>query len=236
MAREHVTEGTRATCRNCGEGVVFTEPVDTFIRERDGLKAKRFSSGKWWHIPGKDFDWQEERFNHGRTNYAGRYVAHASRYGELLSACKPNEAPQRERLTDSTGKMREDKFVSPTSASPREFCMESVDGGSYYSSSTCHRPVKDEELLMCGIHASHEHKRRKGQEEFNSKMDMNQAIVRALGPIIDELNDLWDLDAEIEYKGYGYSSGSYTGKIIVNPGRLVEILNEKVETFDAPDD
>ena len=109
-------------------------------------------------------------------------------------------------------------------AKPNSFCAEVT--GDYYGG-VCNRPVKDKELMMCGIHASHEHKRLRENEEIRQRRQFHNDVEAALGSFVEELNEMWDLDAKLERKDLG----GPTGNIVVNPGRLRDILSEKLEKF-----
>jgi len=230
MAKDKwVNEGTRGTCRNCGAQVIFCKPRDTIVRSRSGdQKYPRFTVGAWWHVTPKDWVWDESRYNEDRTKYSDEMACHATPWGPMVARCLANEA---RLLVGSEGRVRH--YEGPSAkAQPFEFCVERTGGGDRWSSSyACHRPVKDEELVMCGLHASHKRREEKKSQEHHQKWEFDRSVREALSEFVEELNDLWDLNADLDTRYSREHGYIYTGKVSVNPGRLREILEEKVEEF-----
>ena len=110
-------------------------------------------------------------------------------------------------------------------AKPKTFCAENVH--TSWSSNLCNRPVKDDELFMCGIHANHERKRRKKDEERDSHYELQRFIQENVAKLCTQLEEEWGLEASSHYQyNWGGGMGSYTGKVLVDPEALLKLLDD----------
>lgn len=131
----------------------------------------------------------------------------------------PDLCPQVEILDQS-------KWAPRTKATPRLWCSESVETSWHYN--LCNRPATVPEWHMCGIHGAHERKRREKEEKEQQEAEEQAYVSEVLDKTIEYLKEEYDIDAEKHYyrpHGDGWR-GRYTGKIIVNPKQLVDILDE----------
>lgn len=207
-----VSEGSRSTCRHCGGQVVWTRS-----RKPSEPKAPNFYGygSNWWHAPGKKYVFEEFGFDEKRSRYYQHDYITVSPFGPLFRACPDPDWLSRKG------------YGSKNQAQPSTFCDESTENTSH-----CHRPVKDEELFMCGLHARHKRSEMLRTEQWSVRNDLNDHIEYELKPIIDHLNEFWQLEARMERSpGLGPFLSMWSGKIVVDPVRLMEILGDKVEEF-----
>lgn len=210
-----VDEGSRSTCRHCGLPIVWSyRPGKDAQVKRVGLY--RASYAHWWHAPGKNYMLDPRGLAEDR--YYGGSVETHSPFGPVFTACQD---PEWLKLTR--------EWRPPVhQAQPKDFCDERTENTSH-----CHRPIKDEELFMCGLHSRHHRERKMREQQEEIKRNVQGHIVSELGPIVDRLNDFWNLRAAMEYDTglFGARERGYTGKVVVDAVRLMEILDEKVEEF-----
>lgn len=119
-------------------------------------------------------------------------------------------------------------------AQPENWCWESMAGGSWYSP-FCGRRVKNKELYMCGIHASHKLRADAKAEAESEHYDLNRHIESEVWKICNELMEEWGEDLEARpFSHLDRITGlyTYTGQMVVNPARIKEILDSLQETFE----
>lgn len=124
-----------------------------------------------------------------------------------------------------------DKTHSPQ---PSSWCMRSLNSGGH-----CERVAKDTWRdghsfeALCGLHLSQERKYQKEQEERENSEQLQSWLRSELEEKIARLDRL-GIQAEMQYVIHygGRYSGSYSGKIIVDPDQLLEILDQNVEVFE----
>lgn len=108
---------------------------------------------------------------------------------------------------------------------PKAFCT--VMKADY--SGPCHAPVVDDELFMCGTHSKKEHQHLRSMEASAEKRGIQRTMHDFLEPLCDHLNGFYDLEARAERTGtYG---GEYTGYLVVNPAKLVDLIAKIEEEF-----
>lgn len=135
------------------------------------------------------------------------------------------EFPARCINEDFTGK--DGTFWSRSrAANPKNFCWESIETSWY--SDRCTRPVTNLEFGMCGIHGNAEKKRTQRQRENEQRRELSAWVSQEVGALMDRMKEEYDLDAELHYNS---SQSTYSGKIIVDPVKLMEILEQTDEEF-----
>lgn len=122
---------------------------------------------------------------------------------------------------------KEDWLNNRTTAEPREWCLEQK--ADY--SGLCLSPVGDNDLFMCGIHAKKEYERLEGLEASSERKGIQQTLRDFVDPTVAHLNNYYELEARPERENQRYY-GDYTGYIVVNPAKLVELVRRIEEETD----
>lgn len=106
-------------------------------------------------------------------------------------------------------------------AAPKSYCV--VPKGD---DRICHASVVDEELFMCGTHSKKEREFLRRSEAYDEQKGLQQALRTFLDPLCDHLNGFYELEArpEGDYRGY-------TGYLVVNPAKLVDLISKIEEEF-----
>lgn len=131
----------------------------------------------------------------------------------------------KERACDPDQEWLRGKWAEPTS-----YCT--VTKADY--SGPCHSPAVDDELFMCGPHAKKEIEYRQAQERRSENSGLDEGIKAFLEPLCQHVNDFYDLDARMELYDWSQTSRTgrrYTGYVVVNPAKLVELLKEIEDVF-----
>ena len=119
-------------------------------------------------------------------------------------------------------------------ARPSGWCMESLNTGGY-----CKKQAKEivdtgygGKKALCGIHLGHLRKAAKKAEEYETQREIDQWRSEALEEKIRDLA-YYGIQAQKEWIRHhtGLTSGAYTGMVIVDPDKLLEILQENIEVF-----
>jgi hypothetical protein len=95
----------------------------------------------------------------------------------------------------------------------------------------CNRRITDTEKMLCGMHARHERKNERERERSQERntYDVDNYVKEVLNPILEDLNKYYGLEAELE-RGYRPGRGSgFTGKLIINGERLMELIGAETE-------
>lgn len=111
-------------------------------------------------------------------------------------------------------------------AKPKDYCTEHTSSSNYRADNLCHRPVKDEKLHMCGIHAARERKINHEDEQRKLERELSAWAQEAAEVAVANYKKVFGEDAEVEAE-YNYrASSGFTGRIVVNPEELFEKLEE----------
>lgn len=117
-------------------------------------------------------------------------------------------------------------------AEPKSWCL--VEKADY--SGPCHAPVVDDELFMCGTHAKKQREYLERQESSLEAQGIENTIREFIDPLVDHLNGFYELEARPELFDYGSeayrrSNRRYSGYIVVNPAKLVDLIKQIEEEF-----
>jgi hypothetical protein len=102
----------------------------------------------------------------------------------------------------------------------RTYCGVSMDRSWF--SDTCFREIKDQERMMCGIHASHERRREQKTKQYEEKWELNDYIKSEIEKLEERLKEEFGLDIKAEFD---WKNGAYTGNIVVDPVQLIAFLD-----------
>lgn len=134
-----------------------------------------------------------------------------------------------------SSEVQDDEFASwkRTSAKPKSYCYEMLSDYSGH----CHASVVDDELFMCGIHSKREREYLAQQENRSESVGVERTIREFIDPLCDHLNGFYDLEArpeKYELNSYGHrnSGRQYSGYIVVNPAKLVDLIKQIEEEFE----
>lgn len=195
----HVKDGTRDKCRHCGEWVMY-KSYDMPDTNYKG-EATTYRKTQWVHYEGRpeSFEWRD-----------GMYHCQES----ALKA-KNGEGYERTSWRDK--------------AEPKSFCVEHTEGGGYMRSNICHRPVKDEDIFMCGIHAKPVRARMKEDERRAAAYAESAYIAAEVEKKVARIKDEFGL--EVTKRGLSFVS--------CDPDDLLEALERasgKVQEAPARDE
>jgi hypothetical protein len=214
VASKHVQEGQKDRCRMCGEFIWWT-------------RKKHIEQRKVWNSKEQKHEYQpierwEVRWWHKRE-------------GELEQKCVPEHVEAYKRISQNYHSEATRPYYNPY-AIPTSFCPEHTESGYSYQNSTCHRRVKDAALGMCGIHARPIREREARDRRQAEIQRQKEFEVKGIKGLIAELEKLGVKGATIHYKivptykSYPTHTSEITGKVVVDPEQLIDLLTE--ERFD----
>lgn len=120
-------------------------------------------------------------------------------------------------------------------ARPSGWCMETLNVGG-----DCKRRAKEVvdtgyggKKALCGIHLGHLRKAQKIAEERANALSEEEWRSEEIEKRIEELKK-FGIDADKHWlRNYNGSGGHYTGLVVINPDKLLAVLRESIEVFDA---
>lgn len=156
---------------------------------------------------------------------------------------RPHDTPSSyQRWTHATEQPGEDKvpcegqdeetsYWNHKRATPLEFCTEDINAYGY-GERTCNVRSKERaeweqfsKVPMCGRHLGPLKKQVRENQERAERRELQAWIQTEIGKMCDLLFESYGLEARQEYD---FHSHQYTGKIIVDPKKLLDILKEEV--------
>ena len=198
-----IDDRTRDRCRHCGEPITYrdrwwvidADPYGDTYEKRRGLRV----TDTWIHDDRLDYVWdggdRPNSFDYGRD-------------------C---------RVDNLEGHEGTDQRRSWRAAEPKGLCHEVIEGERYTSDFLhCHRKVKDQESMTCGIHMRphierREAVRRRADKEAKEELakELRESIVNAIE----------------EYGIKAQFPNSYTEDVLVNAEDLLQLLESDQEEF-----
>lgn len=117
-----------------------------------------------------------------------------------------------------------EKAIPKVRAAPRDYCDEHVSSrDTWHVGQICNRPVKDHDLFMCGIHARRKEQEERKRREYKEQRELSSYIYDETLRIQVEIADRFGLTTQPEYD---WRQHEYTGKVVVNPRELLDLLIE----------
>lgn len=118
----------------------------------------------------------------------------------------------------------DEKAIPKVRAAPRDYCVEHISSRDAWSvGGMCNRKVKDHDLFMCGIHARQSREDERKRKEYTEKRDLSNYVFDEVLRIQAEIAERFGLKTQAEYD---WRQHEYTGKVVVNPRELLDLLIE----------
>lgn len=137
------------------------------------------------------------------------------------------EDPERASVCCLLPKEDADTWPRYKTANPRSFCWVVMD--TSWHMTHCTRPVTDFDRHMCGIHANAARKAEEKDRKWRDEVEMSRYISEEVGKLIDRMKEEYGLEASLHHTPRDFR---VTGKIVVDPVKLMELLEQTDEVFE----
>lgn len=195
MAKQLFDIGVQDVCRHCNTVVIWYRPVAELAFGQNYPPFNEYAP-RWWHLLPKEVEISSEM----RQSYT---IREDKARGPMALRCDTEDEPHLGRGTHV--------------AEPKNYCVENSHTNA---GGLCNRPVVDRELMMCGIHAAHEQKKRDELEEQRARREISEAAREMLPPLCELIKEEFGLECE----PHALYRNEFDGRIICNPNRLLEVL------------
>lgn len=202
-----------ATCLNCGKRLRWDRERLTEAQQIENKAVDDYNTS----LERSQYNLRKQRPHQSPSSY-NRWTHATEQPGENKVACE----------IEGNGASR---YNWRSKALPVEFCTSEIN--SYgYGDHTCNARSKDKkewepfsQVPLCGRHLAPKKKEARDAEQRKEKYELQDWIRTEVTKVCDLLETNYGLEANLHYD---YGNRQYTGRIVVDPKKLLDLLKEEV--------